>query len=363
MKRDIPIPWERYSEGQIEDLVAALLLRLHPGARRMDGAGGDDGIDVLFPVTGGIHVYEIKSFRKRLTKDQKRQVEDSARTAAKKNSDMRAWTLVLPLDHHPPERRWLDTTVKALLDVEVDWIGVTRLNVELAAHPDLVRAYAPGAVEQRALELLVAHLGDPFAGLGSERHEEGRYVQGSTAAFGAATTLAGALEAKSPPARRSTIERLAAELESVHGDYLKMFECILQCAPEPWERSSADFADRMRATTDTLRQLRLVYEPVRVRLHALAQALDRASLPEPEHAFVAVALAYFPVGELRVDGEGGDLRTSGTAVLDHLYRSLDGDLAINMSTLIRETLAFHRRQWSAVCEAYAAMAATREAGG
>lgn len=152
-KRDTPIPWDRYSPDQVETLISGLLLRLHPGARRMDGAGGDDGVDVLVPVDGGIHVFEIKSYTSRLTDSQKRAIAKSLRTAAG-HPEMRAWTLVVPLDHSPAELRWMNETLAKLADVPVDWIGRARLEVELGRHPDLVRSFAPGAVEHRAFEML-----------------------------------------------------------------------------------------------------------------------------------------------------------------------------------------------------------------
>jgi len=155
--RDTPIPWGRYSTDQVEDLVSALLLREYPGAERMDGAGGDDGIDVLVPVSGGIHVFEIKSYRERLKPVQKRAIEKSARTAAEKNLDMVVWTLVLPLDHTPAERRWMNRDLASVAGVPVDWMGRTRLEAGLARHPDLVRYYAPGSVEHVAFDLLAEH--------------------------------------------------------------------------------------------------------------------------------------------------------------------------------------------------------------
>jgi hypothetical protein len=155
--RDTPIPWGRYSTDQVEDLIAALLLREHPGAERMNGSGGDDGIDVLARTGGGIHVFEIKSYRELLKPAQRRAIEKSARTAAEKNPDMVAWTLVVPLDHTPAERRWMNQDLAAIAGVPVDWIGRTRLEVELGRHPDLVRAYAPGSVEHLAFDLLAEH--------------------------------------------------------------------------------------------------------------------------------------------------------------------------------------------------------------
>lgn len=123
----------------------------------MNGSGGDDGIDVLAPASGGIQVFEIKSYRERLKSAQKRAIEKSARTAAEKNPDMVAWTLVMPLDHTPAERRWMNKDLAAIAGVPVIWIGRTRLEAELAQHPDLLRHYAPGSVEHLAFDLLAEH--------------------------------------------------------------------------------------------------------------------------------------------------------------------------------------------------------------
>ena len=155
--RDTPIPWGRYSADQVEDLLGAFLLREYPGAERMDGAGGDDGIDVLAPASEGIHVFEIKSHRERLKSAQKRAIEKLARTAAEKNPDMVAWTLVIPLDHTPAERRWMNQELAAAAGVPVAWIGRTRLEAALARYPDIVRYYAPGNVEDLAFGLLAEH--------------------------------------------------------------------------------------------------------------------------------------------------------------------------------------------------------------
>lgn len=152
--RDTPIPWGGYSEGQAENLIAALLVRLHPGAQHVDGAGGDDGADVIVPVAGGIHVFEIKSYNERLDRKQKVKVERSLRTAVAKRPDMVAWTLVLPLNQSPGERRWMQGTLASLAHVPIDWIGRTALESELSGHEDLLRAFAPDAVSHRALAML-----------------------------------------------------------------------------------------------------------------------------------------------------------------------------------------------------------------
>lgn len=123
----------------------------------MNGSGGDDGIDVLVPAGCAIHVFEIKSYRELLKPAQRRAIEKSVRTAAEKNPDMLAWTLMVPLDHTPAERRRMNTDLAAIAGVPVDWIRRTRLEVELAQHPDLLRHYAAGSVEYLAFDLLAEH--------------------------------------------------------------------------------------------------------------------------------------------------------------------------------------------------------------
>ena len=155
--RDTPIPWGEYSEEQAENLIAAWLLRTHPGAQHVDGSGGDDGVDVLWPVPGGVHVFEIKSFNVRLTDRQKRKIASSLATAVKNRPDMLAWTVVLPLNRSPAEERWMTEELAKLTSVPLEWIGRTRLEAELQQHPELVMAFAPGAVQHRALEMVTAY--------------------------------------------------------------------------------------------------------------------------------------------------------------------------------------------------------------
>jgi hypothetical protein len=237
--------------------------------------------------------------------------------------------------------------------------------------PDAARvAPAPGSLSVTASNGVAAyridqvHLHAPgsLPGDGDEANADGAPERATKVVIHVADALTGALRV-GVHARSAMFERIMGELESVHGDYLQMFDAVLSRTPEPWERSLPAYADGIRAAADELRRLRLVYEPVRVRLRLLAGALEGATLLTVEKAFVASVLDYFPTGELRVDEEGRDLRTSGTNVLDHFYRSLDGTLGLGLSALIRDTLKFHRRQWSEVCHAYAALEVFREVGG
>lgn len=151
------IPWSELEALQLQRLVSALLVRILLGAYTVDGAGGDDGADVVHPVDGGVHVYEIKSFTTRLTRGQKTQVRKSLTTAVQQRSDMVAWTLVVPLDPSPAEERWLRETLAPLAGVPVAWMGRTQLEAAFADHPHLARAFLPGSSQARALELLARY--------------------------------------------------------------------------------------------------------------------------------------------------------------------------------------------------------------
>jgi hypothetical protein len=158
------IPWGELEPLQVQQLISALLVRTVPNAHAVDGAGGDDGADVVATAVGGIHVYEIKSFASRLTPGQRRQVEHSLSTARKRRTDMVAWTFVLPLDPSPVEERWMHAKLDPMAGFPVAWMGRTHLEAAFAERPDLARAFLPGSAHQQALEWLSAH-GHEEAGL------------------------------------------------------------------------------------------------------------------------------------------------------------------------------------------------------
>lgn len=165
MQMSSPVPWSDLSAGQIERLVAAWLVRVHPGAQRVDGSGGDDGVDVRLRTADGLHVFEIKSFHGRLTPAQKRQIAKSLTTALTAQPDMARWTLVLPLDLSPAEITWFEQTLSHGVAIGTEWIGRTALESGLSVHTDLLRSMVPGSVERRALDYL-AQYQQEIAGLG-----------------------------------------------------------------------------------------------------------------------------------------------------------------------------------------------------
>lgn len=155
--------------------------------------------------------------------------------------------------------------------------------------------------------------------------------------------------------QRTTLERLMADLELIHKDYLMIFESLLEQVPDAWERGLPHFAGAVRAAAALLRRLRQEYEPARVRVRMTTSVLTRSLLPAAEHEFVVQVLAYFPSGELRTAEAGGWKGTSATALLEHLYCYPDGEAGQELGGIVRGTVTFHRERWSRVCLAYAEM--------
>lgn len=148
------VPWEQMQPAEVETVIAALLVRTHPGAVRVDGSGGDDGADVVLDTEAGQRVWEIKSFTGRLTSGRKRQIAASARAAKAKRPQLARWTLILPLDLTPAEQRWFGATVCAELDgVVAEWRGRSYLDGQMSERPDIARYMVPGSAERRAIEL------------------------------------------------------------------------------------------------------------------------------------------------------------------------------------------------------------------
>jgi hypothetical protein len=149
------VPWGDYSPDQVETLISALIMQMVTGAQRIEGAGGDGGADVVAPVDGGEHVFEIKSFLQLLTKGHKSQIRKSLKQAVACRPDMVHWTLFLPKDLTPGEVRWFNRDLRPLApSVSLDWVGRTAIEAALSERPWLLRAFAPGSPPREALEML-----------------------------------------------------------------------------------------------------------------------------------------------------------------------------------------------------------------
>ena len=116
------LQWARFGSAAIEAAIKMLLLELYPGARPIDGSGGDGGRDVRWDGPDGLAIFEIKSFNEqRLSKGQRRQIERSLAQAAAHHPV--CWVLVLPTDHSPAEEEWFDQLNTDHPNIRLEWRG------------------------------------------------------------------------------------------------------------------------------------------------------------------------------------------------------------------------------------------------
>ena len=165
------------SPGKYEDMVSVLLSRLRQ-TRRVDGSGGDGGRDCYFTDEHGTDAYELKSFTGRMEKAQRQQVKRSLARAMKKNP--RTWTLIVPINPTPGEQTWFDSLGEGL-PAQLEWLGKTWLEDQLAKFPDIVRYFSGAAdevirilakiSEEKALPDHAAGLAQQFAGQASRLNE------------------------------------------------------------------------------------------------------------------------------------------------------------------------------------------------
>ena len=111
--------------------------------RRVDGSGGDGGLDCYFSDENGTDVYELKSFLGRMNDVRRQQVVRSLQRALKESP--RTWSLVVPIDATPKEQEWFDSLASATTTTTLTWLGRTWLEEQLAAHPDIGRYFAGAA--------------------------------------------------------------------------------------------------------------------------------------------------------------------------------------------------------------------------
>jgi hypothetical protein len=149
------IRWEDFDPATVERVITALLVRTVEGAKPVEGAGGDEGADVVASMAGGEHVYEIKSFTGRLTASRRGQIVESLRSARDHRPAMRAWTLILPTDLTPGEQRWFHDDLGSEVDVPLTWMGRIELDAAFAERPDLSRNFLPGSAERLAFDMMV----------------------------------------------------------------------------------------------------------------------------------------------------------------------------------------------------------------
>ncbi|MGI8691802.1 MAG: hypothetical protein ACR2JK_02730 [Geodermatophilaceae bacterium] len=138
------ILWERLGRDRIELAIKLLVQRmLGDAVEAIDGAGGDDGIDLRWDSPDGLVIIQIKSFTARWEPPGRRQIRASL-TKAIMHTPV-GWWLITPMDRTPGEKRWWHDTLEP--DAPGVWLkfsGRTWLSEKFAGHDDLIK-YVEGA--------------------------------------------------------------------------------------------------------------------------------------------------------------------------------------------------------------------------
>jgi hypothetical protein len=138
--------------GVFEQMIAVLISRLYPQARRLDGSGGDGGRDIVMPLASGLEIFELKSFTGRMSSSRRAQVKRSLARASQ--HDPAAWHLVVPIQPTPAEDEWF-SKLTADCPFGCDWLGLDWLDSHMADIPAISRYYINGSSDE-VLDALIA---------------------------------------------------------------------------------------------------------------------------------------------------------------------------------------------------------------
>ncbi|GHE06881.1 hypothetical protein [Klenkia taihuensis] len=136
------LDWAAYDPAKVER-VAKILVREACGATGIDGSGGDLAQDLRHDGPDGLTIYEVKSFAKRLTSKQKRQIKASLARAVELHEPF-SWVLVIPLDPTTAELDWFYKLKSEFSDVVLEWFGLDWLDGKVAGRESLI-SYVEGA--------------------------------------------------------------------------------------------------------------------------------------------------------------------------------------------------------------------------
>ena len=138
------VEWSRRSGDEVESVIAIMLCREYPHARRIRPASGDDGIDVLVPVAGGIEVYQVKKHALNLTGGQKGKIKNSFKRiseySAASGRNVVAWHLTLPLNPTPGNEVWFQELTSDA-PFTCDWRGLDFVDGFASKYQDVIDYY------------------------------------------------------------------------------------------------------------------------------------------------------------------------------------------------------------------------------
>ena len=139
------LEWSRYAGEEVEHAIAMFIACEDPFAARIQPSRGDGGVDVLSTAGSHVTVYQIKSFTKSLTNNQKKQVLESL-DRLKNDSrwaewNVDSWHLVTPSDPTPEQINWLKEACEARGLENWTWDGLVQCDAWAAQFPMVTDYY------------------------------------------------------------------------------------------------------------------------------------------------------------------------------------------------------------------------------
>uniref|UniRef100_UPI003AA8C0C9 restriction endonuclease n=1 Tax=Thermophilibacter provencensis TaxID=1852386 RepID=UPI003AA8C0C9 len=130
-----------------EDLCYLLFKEEYVGLHRVNGSGGDEGIDAYVGTFDNpTIVFQFKFFSNGFASRQVRQIKDSLEKALEKRSGFK-WILACSADPTTTARRALDKVIEEHQDVEIEVLGECDMKSKLLKHPGVRRCYYDDGVE------------------------------------------------------------------------------------------------------------------------------------------------------------------------------------------------------------------------
>ncbi|WP_019239053.1 MULTISPECIES: restriction endonuclease [Enorma] len=135
-------------DARWEDLCYLLFKEEYGGLRRVNGSGGDDGIDAYVGdfVNPSI-VFQFKFFPNGLGKKQVRQIKSSLETVLEKRPGIDRWILVSSADPTPDAQLALDGLFAEHSGVEIDFFGESEMRHKLIRRPAVRRTFYDDGME------------------------------------------------------------------------------------------------------------------------------------------------------------------------------------------------------------------------
>lgn len=136
------VNWSNVDHNDFERLVTVLVHRRHPRAQRLRASRGDEGIDILDPITPDAEeIYQVKSFAGALTSTRRNQIEKSFRRVVEaRGARIRHWYLVMPMNPSPQGDEFFRELTKNAAFM-CTWLGEAFLDSLASDYPEVIDYY------------------------------------------------------------------------------------------------------------------------------------------------------------------------------------------------------------------------------